>query len=188
MNLDEFTMSTIKDCIESSTEKEKEDAICDYLEGSGLMKIPTDPRNRDSLHAYGYAIMMYNKYFQEHPESNLDKLFTKSILGRLKSDKWHSMFDCSRIYCAISTQLRLQQDGNSTFNLDENDLYEITDLLTQLIKEKEDLLKKYNIEEGEGYNQGIYEYMAQDNAKLEQQTGRKLIEIDFDFLNKDNNN
>ena len=65
---------------------------------------------------------------------------------------------------------------------------EITDLLTKLFKEKDALLKKHKVEEGEGYNQGIYEYMVEDNDKLEQQTGRKILLIDVDLLNDDSDN
>ena len=59
--------------------------LIDYLEGVGVFKICSDPRDRQSLHAFNFSMECYNKYAAKCPQLELDKRFSEELISRLKS-------------------------------------------------------------------------------------------------------
>ena len=62
-------------------------SLIDYLEGVGVYKICSDPRDRQSLHAFNFSMECYNKYAARCPQLELDRRFSEELILRLKSDK-----------------------------------------------------------------------------------------------------
>ena len=61
--------------------------VIDYLEGAGVYKICSDPRDVTSLHAFNFSIECYNKLAAKYPQFELDRRFSEEIISKLKSDE-----------------------------------------------------------------------------------------------------
>ena len=61
--------------------------VIDYLEGAGVYKINSDPRDVTSLHAFNFSIECYNKLAAKYPQFELDRRFSEEIISKLKSDE-----------------------------------------------------------------------------------------------------
>ena len=79
--------------------------VIDYLEGAGVYKINSDPRDVTSLHAFNFSIECYNKLAAKYPQFELDRRFSEEIISKLKSDECY-VYDVYYLFNCLAAQLR----------------------------------------------------------------------------------
>ena len=98
--------------------------VIDYLEGAGVYKIHSDPRDVTSLHAFNFSIECYNKLAAKCPQFELDRRFSEELISRLKSDKCYA-YEVYYIFNCLVAQLRLEKNGIASFEVEKSKLDEI---------------------------------------------------------------
>lgn len=145
--------------------------VIDYLEGTGLYKICSDPRDRQSPHAFNFSIECYNKFAANHPQLELDRRFSEEIISKLKSDKCnvYYLFNC------LAAQLRLEKNGIASFEVEKSKLDEICRLLRGKTLTLQDDLKTCHDKKGEYYTDGMFGYMQSESNRVYHETGKRIL-------------
>lgn len=102
--------------------------VIDYLEGAGVYKINSDPRDVNSPHAFNFSIECYNKFAAKYPQFELDRRFSEEIISKLKSDECN-VYDVYYLFNCLAAQLRLEKNGIASFVVEKSKLDEICRLL-----------------------------------------------------------
>ena len=113
--------------------------VIDYLEGAGVYKINSDPRDVNSPHAFNFSIECYNKFAAKYPQFELDRRFSEEIISKLKSDECN-VYDVYYLFNCLAAQLRLEKNGIASFVVEKSKL---DDLINQMRYFK-DFIKKLN--------------------------------------------
>ena len=148
--------------------------LIDYLEGVGVFKICSDPRDRQSLHAFNFSMECYNKYAAKCPQLELDRLFVEEILSKLKSDKCN-VYDVYYLFNCLAAQLRLEKNGIASFEVEKSKLDEICRLLRGKTLALQDDLKTCRDEKGEYYTDGMFGYMQSESSRVYHETGKRIL-------------
>lgn len=148
--------------------------VIDYLEGVGVYKIHSDPRDRQSPHAFNFSIECYNKLAAKCPQLELDRLFVEEILSKLKSDKC-SVYDVYYLFNCLAAQLRLEKNGIASFEVEKSKLDEICRLLRGKTLTLQDDLKTCRDEKGEYYTDGMFGYMQSESNRVYHETGKRIL-------------
>ena len=148
--------------------------VIDYLEGAGVYKINSDPRDVTSLHAFNFSIECYNKLAAKCPQLELDRLFVEEILSKLKSDKC-SVYDVYYLFNCLAAQLRLENNGIASFMVEDSKLDEICQLLRGKMLVYQDRLKRCRDEKGEYYTDGMFGYMQSESNRVYHETGKRIL-------------
>ena len=148
--------------------------VIDYLEGAGVYKIHSDPRDVTSLHAFNFSIECYNKLAAKCPQLELDRLFVEEILSKLKSDKCN-VYDVYYLFNCLAAQLRLEKNGIASFEVEKSKLDEICRLLRGKTLALQDDLKTCHDEKGEYYSDGMYGYMQSESNRVYRETGKRIL-------------
>lgn len=148
--------------------------VIDYLEGKGIYTICTDPRDRQSPHAFNFSIECYNKLAAKCPQLELDRLFVEEILSKLKSDKCN-VYDVYYLFNCLAAQLRLEKNGIASFEVEKSKLDEICRLLRGKTLALQDDLKTCHDEKGEYYTDGMFGYMQSESNRVYHETGKRIL-------------
>ena len=148
--------------------------VIDYLEGTGLYKICSDPRDVTSLHAFNFSIECYNKLAAKCPQLELDRLFVEEILSKLKSDKCN-VYDVYYLFNCLAAQLRLEKNGIAAFVVEDSKLDEICQLLRGKTLTLQDDLKTCHDEKGSNYTDGMFGYMQSESNRVYHETGKRIL-------------
>ena len=148
--------------------------VIDYLEGAGVYKINSDPRDVNSPHAFNFSIECYNKFAAKYPQFELDRLFVEEILSKLKSDKC-SVYDVYYLFNCLAAQLRLENNGIASFMVEDSKLDEICRLLREKTLVYQDRLKRCRDEKGEYYTDGMFGYMQSESNRVYHETGKRIL-------------
>lgn len=148
--------------------------VIDYLEGTGLYKICSDPRDVTSLHAFNFSIECYNKLAAKCPQFELDRRFSEEIISKLKSDKC-SVYDVYYLFNCLAAQLRLEKNGIASFEVEKSKLDEICRLLRGKTLTLQDDLKTCRDEKGEYYTDGMFGYMQSESSRVYHETGKRIL-------------
>ena len=148
--------------------------VIDYLEGTGLYKICSDPRDVTSLHAFNFSIECYNKLAAKCPQLELDRLFVEEILSKLKSDKCN-VYDVYYLFNCLVAQLRLEKNGIASFEVEKSKLDEKCRLLRGKTLTLQDDLKTCHYKKGEYYTDGMFGYMQSESNRVYHETGKRIL-------------
>ena len=148
--------------------------VIDYLEGAGVYKIHSDPRDVTSLHAFNFSIECYNKLAAKCPQLELDRLFVEEILSKLKSDKCN-VYDVYYLFNCLAAQLRLEKNGIASFAVEKSKLDEICQLLRGKTTAFQDKLKRCHDKKGEYYTDGMFGYMQSESNRVYHETGKRIL-------------
>ena len=148
--------------------------VIDYLEGAGVYKIHSDPRDVTSLHAFNFSIECYNKLAAKCPQFELDRRFSEEIISKLKSDKC-SVYDVYYLFNCLAAQLRLEKNGIASFEVEKSKLDEICRLLRGKTLTLQDDLKTCRDEKGEYYTDGMFGYMQSESSRVYHETGKRIL-------------
>ena len=148
--------------------------VINYLEGAGVYKIHSDPRDVTSLHAFNFSIECYNKLAAKCPQLELDRLFVEEILSKLKSDKCN-VYDVYYLFNCLAAQLRLEKNGIASFVVEKSKLDEICRLLRGKTSALKDDLKTCYDEKGEYYPDGMFGYMQSESNRVYHETGKRIL-------------
>lgn len=148
--------------------------VIDYLEGVGVYKINSDPRDVTSLHAFNFSIECYNKLAAKCPQLELDRLFVEEILSKLKSDKC-SVYDVYYLFNCLAAQLRLENNGIASFMVEDSKLDEICQLLRGKTLVYQDRLKRCHDKKGKYYTDGMFGYMQSESSRVYHETGKRIL-------------
>lgn len=145
--------------------------VIDYLEGAGVYKINSDPRDVTSLHAFNFSIECYNKLAAKYPQFELDRRFSEEIISKLKSDECnvYYLFNC------LAAQLRLEKNGIASFEVEKSKLDEICRLLRGKTLTLQDDLKTCHDKKGEYYTDGMFGYMQSESNRVYHETGKRIL-------------
>lgn len=148
--------------------------VIDYLEGKGIYTICSDPRDRQSPHAFNFSIECYNKLAAKYPQFELDRLFVEEILSKLKSDKC-SVYDVYYLFNCLAAQLRLENNGIASFMVEDSKLDEICQLLRGKMLVYQDRLKRCHDKKGKYYTDGMFGYMQSESNQVYRETGKRIL-------------
>ena len=148
--------------------------VIDYLEGTGLYKICSDPRDVTSLHAFNFSIECYNKLAAKCPQLELDRRFSEEIISRLKSDECN-VYDVYYLFNCLAAQLRLEKNGIASFEVEKSKLDEICRLLRGKTSALKDDLKTCYDKKGEYYTDGMFGYMQSESSRVYHETGKRIL-------------
>lgn len=148
--------------------------VINYLEGVGVYKINSDPRDVTSPHNFNFSIECYNKLAAKCPQLKLDKLFVEEIISKLKSDNCN-LYDIYYIFNCITAQLRLEKNNLSSFAIENSKLDEMFQLLREKVLAYQDRLKRCKDEKGEYYTDGMYGYMQTESNRVYNEVGRRIL-------------
>lgn len=148
--------------------------VIDYLEGTGLYKICSDPRDVTSLHAFNFSIECYNKLAAKYPQFELDRRFSEEIISKLKSDECN-VYDVYYLFNCLAAQLRLEKNGIASFEVEKSKLDEICRLLRGKTLTLQDDLKTCRDEKGEYYTDGMFGYMQSESNRVYHETGKRIL-------------
>lgn len=148
--------------------------LIDYLEGVGVFTIRSDPRDRQSLHAFNFSMECYNKYAARCPQLELDRRFSEELISRLKSDKCY-VYETYYIFNCLVAQLRLEKNGIASFEVEKSKLDEICRLLREKTLVYQDRLKRCRDEKGEYYTDGMFGYMQSESNRVYHETGKRIL-------------
>lgn len=148
--------------------------VIDYLEGTGLYKICSDPRDVTSLHAFNFSIECYNKLAAKCPQFELDRRFSEEIISKLKSDECN-VYDVYYLFNCLAAQLRLEKNGIASFEVEKSKLDEICRLLRGKTLTLQDDLKTCRDEKGEYYTDGMFGYMQSESNRVYHETGKRIL-------------
>ena len=146
----------------------------DYLEGVGVFKICSDPRDRQSLHAFNFSMECYNKFAAKCPQLELDRRFSEELILRLKSDKCY-VYEVYYIFNCLVAQLRLEKNGIASFEVEKSKLDEICRLLRGKTLTLQDDLKTCHDEKGSNYTDGMFGYMQSESNRVYHETGKRIL-------------
>lgn len=161
------------------TERKLIMAICynkviDYLEGVGIYKINSNPKDVTSPHNFNFSMECYNKFAATRPQLKLDQLFVEEIISRLKSDKCY-VYEVYYIFNCIVAQLRLEKNNLSSFTIENSKLNEMFQILREKVLALRDDLKSCKDEKGEYYTDGMYGYMQTESNRVYNEVGRRIL-------------
>ena len=148
--------------------------VIDYLEGAGVYKINSDPRDVTSLHAFNFSIECYNKLAAKYPQFELDRRFSEELILRLKSDKCY-VYEVYYIFNCLVAQLRLEKNGIASFEVEKSKLDEICRLLRGKTLTLQDDLKTCHDEKGSNYTDGMFGYMQSESNRVYHETGKRIL-------------
>lgn len=148
--------------------------VIDYLEGAGVYKIHSDPRDVTSLHAFNFSIECYNKLAAKCPQFELDRRFSEELISRLKSDKCYA-YEVYYIFNCLAAQLRLEKNGIASFEVEKSKLDEICRLLRGKTLTLQDDLKTCHDKKGEYYTDGMFGYMQSESNRVYHETGKRIL-------------
>lgn len=148
--------------------------VIDYLEGTGLYKICSDPRDVTSLHAFNFSIECYNKLAAKYPQFELDRRFSEEIISKLKSDECN-VYDVYYLFNCLAAQLRLEKNGIASFVVEGSKLDEICRLLRGKTLTLQDDLKTCHDKKGEYYTDGMFGYMQSESNRVYHETGKRIL-------------
>ena len=148
--------------------------VIDYLEGAGLYKICSDPRDVTSPHAFNFSMECYNKYAAKCPQLELDRRFAEEITSRLKSDECN-VYDVYYLFNCLAAQLRLEKNGIASFEVEKSKLDEICRLLRGKTLTLQDDLKTCHDKKGEYYTDGMFGYMQSESNRVYHETGKRIL-------------
>ena len=148
--------------------------LIDYLEGVGVYKICSDPRDRQSLHAFNFSMECYNKFAAKCPQLELDRRFSEELISRLKSDKCY-VYEVYYIFNCLVAQLRLEKNGIASFEVEKSKLDEICRLLRGKTLTLQDDLKTCHDKKGEYYTDGMFGYMQSESNRVYHETGKRIL-------------
>ena len=148
--------------------------VIDYLEGAGVYKIHSDPRDVTSLHAFNFSIECYNKLAAKCPQFELDRRFSEELISRLKSDKCYA-YEVYYIFNCLVAQLRLEKNGIASFEVEKSKLDEICRLLREKALVYQAGLKRCRDEKGEYYTDGMFGYMQSESNRVYHETGKRIL-------------
>ena len=148
--------------------------VIDYLEGAGVYKIHSDPRDRQSPHAFNFSIECYNKFAANHPQLELDRRFSEEIISKLKSDKCN-VYDVYYLFNCLAAQLRLEKNGIASFEVEKTKLDETCRLLRGKTLALQDDLKTCHDKKGEYYTDGMFGYMQSESNRVYHETGKRIL-------------
>ena len=148
--------------------------VIDYLEGAGVYKIHSDPRDVTSLHAFNFSIECYNKLAAKCPQFELDRRFSEELISRLKSDKCYA-YEVYYIFNCLVAQLRLEKNGIASFEVEKSKLDEICRLLRGKTLTLQDDLKTCHDKKGEYYTDGMFGYMQSESNRVYHETGKRIL-------------
>ena len=148
--------------------------LIDYLEGVGVYKICSDPRDVTSLHAFNFSMECYNKYAAKCPQLELDRLFSEELISRLKSDNCY-VYETYYIFNCLVAQLRLEKNGIASFVVEDSKLNEICQLLRGKTLVYQDRLKRCRDEKGANYTDGMFGYMQSESSRVYHETGKRIL-------------
>ena len=126
--------------------------VIDYLEGAGVYKIHSDPRDVTSLHAFNFSIECYNK-----------------LAAKCYAYEVYYIFNC------LVAQLRLEKNGIASFEVEKSKLDEICRLLREKTLVYQDGLKRCRDEKGEYYTDGMFGYMQSESNRVYHETGKRIL-------------
>lgn len=148
--------------------------VINYLEGVGVYKICSDPRDVTSLHAFNFSIECYNKLAAKYPQFELDRRFSEEIISKLKSDECN-VYDVYYLFNCLAAQLRLEKNGIASFEVEKSKLDEICRLLRGKTLTLQDDLKTCRDEKGEYYTDGMFGYMQSESNRVYHETGKRIL-------------
>ena len=148
--------------------------VIDYLEGAGLYKICSDPRDVTSLHAFNFSIECYNKLAAKCPQFELDRRFSEEIISKLKSDECN-VYDVYYLFNCLAAQLRLEKNGIASFEVEKSKLDEMCRLLRGKTLALKDDLKTCYDKKGEYYTDGMFGYMQSESNRVYHETGKRIL-------------
>lgn len=148
--------------------------VIKYLEGKGIYTICSDPRDRQSPHAFNFSIECYNKFAAKYPQFELDRRFSEELISRLKSDKCYA-YEVYYIFNCLVAQLRLEKNGIASFEVEKSKLDEICRLLREKTLVYQDGLKRCRDEKGEYYTDGMFGYMQSESNRVYHETGKRIL-------------
>lgn len=148
--------------------------VIDYLEGKGIYTICSDPRDRQSPHAFNFSIECYSKFAANHPQLELDRRFAEEIISKLKSDKCN-VYDVYYLFNCLAAQLRLEKNGIASFVVEKSKLDEICRLLREKTLALKDDLKTCYDKKGEYYTDGMFGYMQSESSRVYHETGKRIL-------------
>lgn len=148
--------------------------VIDYLEGAGVYKINSDPRDVTSLHALNFSIECYNKLAAKYPQFELDRRFSEEIISKLKSDECN-VYDVYYLFNCLAAQLRLEKNGIASFVVEDSKLDEICRLLRGKTLALQDDLKTCHDKKGEYYTDGMFGYMQSESSRVYHETGKRIL-------------
>ena len=148
--------------------------LIDYLEGVGVYKICSDPRDVASLHAFNFSMECYNKFAAKCPQLELDRRFSEELISRLKSDKCY-VYEVYYIFNCLVAQLRLEKNGIASFEVEKSKLDEICRLLRGKTLTLQDDLKTCHDEKGSNYTDGMLGYMQSESNRVYHETGKRIL-------------
>jgi len=148
--------------------------VIDYLEGTGLYKICSDPRDVTSLHAFNFSIECYNKLAAKCPQFELDRRFSEEIISKLKSDECN-VYDVYYLFNCLAAQLRLEKNGIASFEVEKTKLDETCRLLRGKTLALQDDLKTCHDKKGEYYTDGMFGYMQSESNRVYHETGKRIL-------------
>lgn len=148
--------------------------VIDYLEGTELYKICSDPRDVTSLHTFNFSIECYNKLAAKCPQLELDRRFAEEITSRLKSDECN-VYDVYYLFNCLAAQLRLEKNGIASFVVEDSKLDEICQLLRGKTLVYQDKLKRCHDKKGKYYTDGMFGYMQSESSRVYHETGKRIL-------------
>ncbi len=148
--------------------------VIDYLEGAGVYKIHSDPRDVTSPHAFNFSMECYNKLAAKCPQFELDRRFSEEIISKLKSDECN-VYDVYYLFNCLAAQLRLEKNGIASFVVEDSKLDEICQLLRGKTLVYQDRLKRCRDEKGEYYTDGMFGYMQSESSRVYHETGKRIL-------------
>ncbi len=148
--------------------------VINYLEGAGVYKISSDPRDVTSPHNFNFSIECYNKLAAKCPQLKLDKLFVEEIISKLKSDNCN-LYDVYYIFNCIIAQLRLEKNNLSSFTIENSKIEEMFQLLREKVLVYQDKLKRCKDKKGKYYTDGMYGYMQTESNRVYNEVGRRIL-------------
>jgi hypothetical protein len=148
--------------------------VINYLEGAGVYKINSDPRDVTSPHNFNFSIECYNKLAAKCPQLKLDQLFVEEIISKLKSNDC-DLYDVYYIFNCIVAQLRLEKNNLSSFIIENSKLDEMFQILRKKVSALRDDLKRCKDKKGEYYTDGMYGYMQSESNRVYNEVGRRIL-------------
>ena len=140
--------------------------VIDYLEGAGVYKIHSDPRDVTSPHAFNFSMECYNKLAAKCPQFELDRRFSEEIISKLKSDECN-VYDVYYLFNCLAAQLRLEKNGIASFVVEDSKLDEICQLLRGKTLVYQDRLKRCRDE--------MFGYMQSESSRVYHETGKRIL-------------
>ena len=148
--------------------------VIKFLEGKGIYTICSDPRDRQSPHAFNFSMECYNKYAAKCPQLELDRRFAEEITSRLKSDECN-VYDVYYLFNCLAAQLRLEKNGIASFVVENSKLNEICQLLRGKTLVYQDKLKRCHDKKGKYYTDGMFGYMQSESNQVYRETGKRIL-------------